>query len=112
MPRPALRPRRRRVHHNLGERTMSRKKTKRDSQNLSRRDMLHVFGLGLAALPVGGLLGVHLFAEAESAAAMNTEKLALRFARHYRPVRVKGKPRVPAYRLPLDLTKVANFKDA
>src|SRR5215468_827652 len=91
---------------------MSRKKIDRDSRTLSRRDILQVFGVGLAALPVGGLLGRRLFAETESAAAMQSEKLALRFAKYYKPVPVKVKPRVPAYRLPLDPAKVANFKGA
>ncbi|HKB36671.1 MAG TPA: DUF3160 domain-containing protein, partial [Gemmataceae bacterium] len=91
---------------------MSRKKIDRDSRTLSRRDILQVFGVGLAALPVGGLLGRRLFAETESAAAMQSEKLALRFAKYYKPVPVKVKPRVPAYRLPLDPAKVANFKRA
>jgi hypothetical protein len=39
-----------------------------------------------------------------------TAKLALRFARYYKPVPVTTKPAIPTYPLPLDPGRVANFR--
>jgi Protein of unknown function (DUF3160) len=76
----------------------------------TRRDVLRALG-GLAlTLPLGGLFGGPLFA-ADDPAKANADKLALRFAKYYKPVKVDVKPAIPAYELPLDLGKVANFKD-
>src|SRR5262249_40255883 len=72
---------------------------------------LRAFGWGLAALPAAGWLGGALRG-ATGAAEQHAEKLALRFAKHYRRVPVTVKPRVPAYKLPLDPGRVANFKEA
>jgi hypothetical protein len=41
-----------------------------------------------------------------------TTKLALRFARYYKPIPVTARPQIPGYALPLDLGKVANFRAA
>ena len=80
-------------------------------RGLSRREALRTFGLGLATLPVGGWLGGLLRGDTGSAVVEHADKLALRFARHYKPVAVTVKPSIPAYTLPLDLKKVANFKE-
>lgn len=94
---------------------MTRKMTSSLSQasprsGLSRRDLLRYLG-GLALVaPASGLLD--RFLSASEASAMHVENLALRFARHYQPVKVKVKPRVPAYPLPLDPAKIANFEQA
>ena len=88
---------------------------KRASKNLplfqpDRRDVLRAFG-GLAlTLPFGGLFGGAVFA-ADDASKTQADKLALRFAKYYKPVTVDVKPAIPAYDLPLDLGKVTNFKD-
>jgi hypothetical protein len=91
---------------------MSRKNRNPSDQDLSRRDLLRAFGWGLAALPAAGWLGGSVRGHTGGPAARQAEKLALRFARHFQPVPVKEKPRIPAYPLPLDLEKVANFKEA
>jgi hypothetical protein len=75
----------------------------------SRRDLLKALGgLGLA-LPLSRLNGL-LWAEEPS--KQQADRLALRFARYYKPVKVQAKPQIPGYALPLDLDKVANFKEA
>ncbi len=90
---------------------MSRKNDRQGKAGLSRREAMRIFGgLGLA-LPAGGLLG-GLLQAAPGAAKDHADRLALRFAKHYQPVPVKVRPRVPAYKLPLDPAKVANFKEA
>jgi hypothetical protein len=79
---------------------------------LSRREMLHRLGLGGLALAVPGRGLFDRFVSATEASSMHLENLALRFAKYYQPVKVKVKPRVPAYPLPLDPAQVANFKEA
>jgi hypothetical protein len=75
-----------------------------------RRDVLRALG-GLAlTLPLSGLFGGPLFA-ADEPSKTQADKLALRFAKYYKPVKVDVKPAIPAYELPLDLAKVTNFKD-
>jgi Protein of unknown function (DUF3160) len=76
----------------------------------NRRDVLRALG-GLAlTMPLGGLFGGPLFA-ADEPSKTQADKLPLRFAKYYKPVKVDANPAVPAYDLPLDLGKVANFKD-
>lgn len=51
-------------------------------------------------------------AQAAEAPMKQVENLASRFARHAEPVPVQVEPRIPAYKLPLELSQVTNFKDA
>jgi hypothetical protein len=76
--------------------------------DLSRRDLLRAAGALALAYPLRPALA--LFAD-EAPSKMHTDNLALRFAKYYKPVKVETKPSIPAYDLPLDLGKVANFKD-
>jgi hypothetical protein len=82
---------------------------------LSRRDVLKALG-GLAiTLPLGsmiGPLGSVLSANAGEPSMDQTAKLALRFARYYKPVAVTARPQIPGYPLPLDTSKVTNFRAA
>src|SRR5690348_15118994 len=76
----------------------------------NRRDLLRAMG-GLAlTLPLGGIFGGPLFA-ADDPSKAQADKLALRFAKYYKPVKVEVNPAIPAYEIPLDLAKVGNFKD-
>lgn len=90
------------------------KKTPASPAVPSRREVLKALG-GLAlSLPLGSMIslsGAVASARATWPSMNQANKLALRFARYYKPVPVTVKPRVPAYRLPLDLGKVANFRD-
>src|SRR5262245_19716654 len=90
---------------------MTRTNRPSSSFHPSRREVLRAAG-SLALFPtLGGL--TRLFAsEADNPARRHVENLALRFAKYYRPVRVRVQPSIPAYPLPLDLGKVANFQDA
>ena len=78
--------------------------------DLSRRDLLRAAGAVVLAYPFRGFVEGALMA-AESPSKTQTDNLALRFAKYYKPVKVETKPSIPAYELPLDLNKVANFKD-
>ena len=73
----------------------------------SRRELLQVLGGSMIALPLTGLGG--LWADDDPSRA-HADNLALRFARYYKPVPVTVRPRVPAYKLPLDPGQVANFE--
>ena len=84
---------------------MSRTPTQRGTY--SRRDALKLFG-GTMALPLLDRLGLPLLADKPS--KTHADDLALRFARFYKPVKVDVTPRIKAYDLPLDLAKVANYK--
>src|SRR5262249_56546999 len=79
---------------------------------LSRREMLRCLGLGGLALAVPGSGFLDRLVSASEAAPMHVENLALRFAKYYQPIKVQVKPRIPAYPLPLDPAKIANFKQA
>ncbi|MGB2821608.1 MAG: DUF3160 domain-containing protein, partial [Phycisphaerae bacterium] len=57
-----------------------------------------------------GSSGEVLAAAEGSAPKKHAADLAKRFAKYYEPVRAAARPAVPAYRLPLDLAKVANFQ--
>ena len=59
-------------------------------------------------LPLLDRLGVPLLADEPS--KTHADDLALRFARFYKPVKVDVTPHIKAYDLPLDLAKVANYK--
>ena len=74
---------------------------------LSRRDALKLFGSALT-LPLLDHLGAPLLAGDPS--KQHADDLALRFARFYKPVKVNVTPHIKAYDLPLDLSKVANYK--
>jgi hypothetical protein len=76
----------------------------------TRREVLCTFGGWAAALSLGCARTGRVDDDQPSKA--NADRLALRFAHYYQPVAVDVKPRVTAYTLPLDLTKVANFKHA
>ncbi len=84
---------------------MSRTPTQRGT--FSRRDALKLFG-GALTLPLLDRLGVPLLAGEPS--KTHADDLALRFAKFYKPVKVNVTPRIKAYDLPLDLSKVANYK--
>lgn len=74
--------------------------------------VLVVSGLVQLANPQGsaaGAAGEALAAAEGSAPKKHAADLARRFGRYYQPLRVAAKPAVPAYKLPLDLSKVANF---
>jgi hypothetical protein len=79
-----------------------------NTDGFSRRDVLRAAGALALAYPLRPALA--LFAD-EGPSKMHTDNLALRFAKYYKPVKVETKPSIPAYELPLDLGKVANFKD-
>ena len=79
-----------------------------NTNGLSRRDVLRAAGALALAYPLRPALA--LFAD-EAPSKMHTDNLALRFAKYYKPVTVETKPSIPAYDLPLDLGKVANFKE-
>jgi hypothetical protein len=51
-------------------------------------------------------------AQEAEASKKQVENLAMRFAKYYKPVKVTATPQIPGYPLPLDLKKIANFKDA
>ena len=59
-----------------------------------------------------GSAGEALAAAQGSAPKKHAADLAARFAQYHEPVRAGAKPAVPAYRLPLDLKRIANFADA
>jgi hypothetical protein len=63
----------------------------------------------MAVLPFTGYLGSGLWAASDPAKAQ-ADSLALRFARYYKPVAVTARPKIPAYKLPLDPAKVVNFE--
>jgi hypothetical protein len=58
-----------------------------------------------------GLPGETLWADAGQAPERQVEDLSRRFARHYQPIPIQVKPQVDASPLPLDLDKVANYKE-
>jgi hypothetical protein len=78
----------------------------------SRREVLGLFGGMALTIPATGYLGGFLSALASDASQEQADKLARRFAKYYRPVPLRLKPRIPSYALPLDLTKLANFAEA
>ena len=61
---------------------------------------------------VTGRPGELLAAQTESAPQKQVEKLAGQFGKYYQPVSVQTKPSVPAYPLPVDISKVANAEQA
>jgi RNA polymerase sigma factor (sigma-70 family) len=68
----------------------------------------------LLAVGVAGM-GASLFMFSKNPAQAKPdapESLALRFAKYYEPVQAKKTASIPAYPLPLDVSKVANFDDA
>jgi hypothetical protein len=74
--------------------------------------VLVLSGLVQLSNPLGaesGSRGESLWAAQDEAPKKHVEDLAARFAKHYAPVEVKGKPSIPSYELPLDLSKVANL---
>jgi len=77
--------------------------------NPTRRDILKALGGAALAVPAYSLFGGWL--HASDASENHVESLALRFAKYYRPVTVRAKPRIPAYKLPLDPAKVSNFAE-
>src|SRR5438105_13032663 len=81
-----------------------------ESLNLSRRDLLRAAGALTLAYPFRGFVEGALMA-ADAPSKTQTDNLALRFAKYYKPVTIETKPSIPSYELPLDLDKVANFKD-
>jgi hypothetical protein len=96
----------------MDQKIETRETTPASHTALSRREVLGLFG-GLAlTIPATGYLGGFLSAVAGDAARDQADKLALRFAKYYRPLPLRVKPRIPSYSLPLDLTKVANFGEA
>jgi len=58
-----------------------------------------------------GSRGETLYAADQEAPKKHSEDLALRFAQYYRPVKVNAQGKVPAYPLPLDTAKIANYAD-
>src|SRR5262245_12909025 len=76
---------------------------------VSRREMLKALGGAALAWPAFQLFGG--FLSGGGPAMTHADNLALRFAKHYRPVPVRARPRIPSYPLPLDLAKVANFAE-
>ncbi len=76
----------------------------------TRRDVLRALGGAALALPLGGFFGGPLFA-ADDPSKTQADNLAMRFAKYYKPVKVDINPAIPATALPLDLGKVANFKE-
>jgi hypothetical protein len=93
---------------------MKRTSTKNRPASLadpSRREVLRVFGGTMVALPLAGYLGGGLWA-ADDPSRAHADNLALRFARYYQPVRVTARPQIPAYPLPLDTGRIANFEVA
>ena len=78
--------------------------------DLTRRDLLLAAGALTVAYPCRGFVESAL-QTTDSPSKAQTENLALRFAKHYKPIKVETKPNIPAYELPLDLDKIANFKD-
>src|SRR5271154_3435125 len=79
--------------------------------NFTRRALLRAAGAVAVVYPFRGFVEGALMA-ADSPSKTQTDNLALRFAKYYKPVQVETKPSIPAYDLPLDLDKVANFKAA
>jgi len=69
-------------------------------------------GLTNALGTASGERGDVLAAEPGSAPARQVEGLARRFGKHYQPVKFKADARIPAYELPLDPDKVANYASA
>jgi hypothetical protein len=79
--------------------------------DLSRRELLRAAGAMALAYPFHSFVGSALMAD-DSPSKEHADNLALRFAKYYKPVKVETKPSVPGYDLPLDPTKIANWKEA
>jgi hypothetical protein len=78
--------------------------------DLTRRDLLRAAGAIALAYPFPCLIEGTLMG-ADSPSKTQNDNLALRFAKYYKPVTIETRPSIPSYDLPLDLDKVANFKD-
>jgi RNA polymerase sigma factor (sigma-70 family) len=51
-------------------------------------------------------------AEKSTVKSLSIDNPGLQFAKYYEPVKITAQPRVPAYKLPLDLSQVSNYEEA